>query len=64
MRPCVKCKECDNPIGYPHLTTLEGIYKKADDYGYWSVFHKGIFIGWFNSKENAEIEYKKKTGGI
>ena len=58
MRPCVICGECDEPIGYPHLTTLEGVYRE-NKFGYWEIYHDGIFYGWFNSEGAAKEKYCK-----
>jgi hypothetical protein len=56
MRSCVLCKECDNPISYPHTTTIEGILYSENNVCF-EVYHDGIFIGWFNTKEAAQKEY-------
>ena len=56
MRPCVICGQCDKPIYYPHLTTLEGIIFNRQ-FHYWEVYHEGIFIGWYNTEELAKKEY-------
>jgi len=62
MRSCVICGQCENPISYPHLSSIEGIVYSTF-FKRWEVYHEGIFIGLFLTKDSAAEQYDKIKKG-
>jgi len=54
----VKCGECSEPICYPHLSPIEGV-TYSEFFKRWELYHDGIFIELFRTKEEAAAKYEK-----